>query len=233
MPDKYLYLVINLLTILLPFSWSFERRVSYYKKWRYLFPAMLITAGIFIVWDVWFTNMGVWGFNPRYLTGVYIFNLPLEEVMFFFCIPFSCVFIYEIVAHYKLNFIGARVARLITLIMAVCLFTLGFANIGNYYTAYTFVALAAFLILLLVLKVPYLGKFYTAYLIILIPFFIVNGVLTGSGIENEIVWYNDAENLGIRMFTIPIEDTFYGMLLILMNVSLMQWFIKPTLHQKV
>ena len=33
-----------------------------------------------------------------------------------------------------------------------------------------------------------LGRFLPSFFITLIPFFIVNGVLTGSFIENEVVW---------------------------------------------
>ncbi len=68
-----------------------------------------------------------------------------------------------------------------------------------------------------------MGRFYFAYAIILIPFLLVNGVLTGSFIEEQVVWYNDDANLGIRMGTIPVEDTFYGMLLILLNISILEW----------
>ena len=63
----------------------------------------------------------------------------------------------------------------------------------------------------------------------LIPFFIVNGVLTGTGIEGNIVWYNDDQNLGIRLGTIPIEDTAYAFSLILMNLFLFYKFKKKTI----
>ncbi|MGB0178070.1 MAG: lycopene cyclase domain-containing protein, partial [Owenweeksia sp.] len=70
----------------------------------------------------------------------------------------------------------------------------------------------------------WLGRFYLSYLFVLIPFFIVNGILTGFGIEEEVVWYNDQENMGTRIFTIPFEDAFYGMILILGVVSLYEYF---------
>jgi lycopene cyclase domain-containing protein len=69
----------------------------------------------------------------------------------------------------------------------------------------------------------YLGKFYLSYLWILIPFFLVNGILTGTGLENPVVWYNNDENLGIRLLSIPLEDVVYGMLLILMNITIFEW----------
>ena len=58
-------------------------------------------------------------------------------------------------------------------------------------------------------------SFLVSYLIVLIPFLIVNGFLTAI----PVVLYDDMENLGIRIYTIPFEDMFYGMLLVMMNVA--------------
>ena len=60
----------------------------------------------------------------------------------------------------------------------------------------------------------------------LIPFFLVNGILTGSFIEEQVVWYNNSENLNLRVFTIPIEDTIYAFSLILTNLVLTEYFQK-------
>ena len=64
---NYLYLILNILTISIPLLYSFDDRISYAKKWKYLFPAIFITATFFIAWDVVFTYLGMWSFNERYL----------------------------------------------------------------------------------------------------------------------------------------------------------------------
>lgn len=223
MNPKYFYLLVDLGSLSLPLAFSFYPKANFSKKWKFLWPALLVPAVFFLIWDEWFTTMGIWGFNPEYLTGIYLFSLPIEEVLFFICIPYACVFTYEAVGYFLNNDYVKPYAGKITVGLTALLLLVGFINIYKWYTSLTFLLLSIFLLYLhLKLKPEYLGKFYLSFLFILIPFFIVNGILTGTGIENEVVWYNNAENLGIRMGTIPIEDTFYGMLLILMNVVIFE-----------
>jgi lycopene cyclase domain-containing protein len=227
MEEKYLYLTIDFFTILFPFLFSFYHKSNFSKKWKYLWLAILIPGIFFIVWDELFTKLGVWGFNPRYLSGIYFLSLPIEEILFFLCIPYSCVFTYEAVNYLIPWRMSRKHQDLITDLLAAALFIVAVIFYDRWYTAVTFILASAFLnIHRWVWKTDYLGKFYTAFIFILIPFFIVNGILTGTGIEEEVVWYNNLENLGIRLGTIPIEDTFYGMLLILMNISLFEFFQK-------
>ncbi|MGE0589330.1 MAG: lycopene cyclase domain-containing protein [Cyclobacteriaceae bacterium] len=223
MKSNYLYLALDLASIALPFAFSFHPRANFSKKWNSLWPAILLTATFFLFWDEWFTTMGVWGFNPTYLTGIYFSTLPLEEILFFICIPYACVFTYEAVGYFLGSKISNKYEKIVTYILASLLILVAAINTDKWYTSLTFFLCGGFLLFVsLRLKVTFLAKFYISFLFILIPFFIVNGVLTGTGIENQVVWYNDAENLGIRMGTIPIEDTFYGLLLILMNVTIFE-----------
>lgn len=219
-----LYLWLNVLTILFPLIASFEKKINYYSKWKYLFPAIIIVYIPFIIWDILFTSQGVWGFNSAYLNDIKLFGLPIEEHLFFICIPFSCIFIYECVKYkwYQYyNTSGSWVNM-----FAIALFLVGGIFLSKSYTSITFFSLAVLLVVLVFYRVKYLNLFFLAYLFILIPFFIVNGILTGSFIHNEVVWYNNEENMGIRLFTIPIEDAFYGMLLILLNVAVYEYLKK-------
>lgn len=224
MNSKYLYLTLDLLTISIPLLASFYSKAPFYKKWKYLFVAITIPAIIFIIWDDFFTHIGVWGFNPDYLSGMYIGNLPIEEILFFFCIPYSCVFIYFALNHLvKKDFFYFH-QDLISSVLAVALIVVGAFNMNKAYTASTFFFCgSAIAYHLLKLRSRYISRFYFAYLVVLIPFFIVNGILTGSFIPGEVVWYNDNENLNLRIGTIPVEDIFYGMLLILMNITIFEW----------
>lgn len=219
--SSYTYLLLDLFSISIPLIFSFEPRIRFFGQWKLWVPAILLPAVPFIIWDVLFTKWAIWGFNPDYLTGINLINLPLEEWMFFICIPYACLFTYESLNYLLSPWLSKNSTNTITIVLIVGLLTVALFNLEKAYTATTFITLSLYLFIVhLLLKRGFLSKFYQSYLFILIPFFLVNGILTGSFIPDEVVWYNDGENLGIRMFTIPVEDTFYGMLLILLNVSI-------------
>jgi lycopene cyclase domain-containing protein len=180
---------------------------------------------VFIPWDMLKTHLGVWGFNPHYLTGFSIGNLPVEEWMFFITIPYACLFTYHALNFLvKKDYFGRSSATII-LVLAITLLIIGIFNLDRSYTSVTFISTGCFLLFhRFVLKVEYMGRFIMMYLVTLIPFFIVNGLLTGSFIPGEVVYYDDSENLGIRLGTIPVEDMVYGMLMLLMNVTWYEWF---------
>ena len=104
-------------------------------------------------------------------------------------------------------------------------------NFGKLYTTITFISSIAILILVLVRNISLLQDFLVSYAFILIPFFIVNGILTGSFIVEQVVWYNNMHNMGIRIGTIPFEDIFYGMTLLLGTLFLSSELKGPVNHQ--
>ena len=215
----YIYLYLNLFTIFFPLVLSFDKRVQFYKTWPALFPAIFVNAAIFIPWDIYFTQRGVWGFNPEYLLGINFFGLPLEEVLFFFTVPYACLFIYECLNVYFGESIFQKHARVFTFMLIAFLALLAAFNLPRLYTSAT----AVFLIVMWLLHFKLfgfglLGRFYRAYLVHLIPFLLINGALTAI----PIVWYNNAYNLGLRIYTIPVEDSWYSMLLLLLPVSVFE-----------
>jgi len=220
-----LYLWINLLSLSVPFLVSFHPRLKLYKDWGSLFLAIFIAMTPFIIWDVIFTQKGFWGFNEAYLSGVYILNLPIEEWLFFICIPYACVF-----THYALLELNNRFVLSEKNTRSVSYFLLALALIVlvfNFDKAYTTLDMLTFLVVLpLVLKFnfPLVQKFFITFMFMLIPFIIVNGILTGTGIEDEVVWYNHSENLDFRFLTIPIDDFVYGFSLLLLNLFLFEFF---------
>ena len=184
----------------------------------------MLTMGVFIPWDVIFTINGVWGFNSDYFLGFEILSLPLEEWLFFICIPFACVFTHYALILYFPNLKLNKVAtKAISISLVLILFILALANYDKWYTLVNFSMAIPLTWLVYKYNPQLLQHFLLTFLVMLIPFFIVNGVLTGSWIDNQVVWYNDAENLGIRMGTIPIEDSIYAYSMILMNLYFFEY----------
>jgi lycopene cyclase domain-containing protein len=218
---KYAYLLINFLTIIFPVLLSFDKRVAFHKSWKYIWPGMALTGLVFLFWDVLFTVKGVWSFNPHYIIGLKLFDLPLEEILFFLTVPFSCIFIYACLNYYVKWSLPQTISKTISLLIIILSVAMLTAYYNRLYTAVNFGFLMLVLILLqYVFKAAWLNRFYMAYIVSLLPFYIVNGILTSV----PIVMYNNAENIGKRVGTIPIEDHFYSMALLLMNVGFFEYF---------
>lgn len=230
--EKFLYLGVLLFAISYPLAQSFEHRIRYATKWPQIFPGMLITAACFIIWDVWFTHMGVWEFNSTYLTGIFLGNLPIEEWMFFVAVPFACLFIYEVLIYFFPKDYFKKLGKPFVFVFIPALLVLAFLHLDKWYTTVNFFVGALVLTVhYLLFGDRYLGRFLFAYLVHLIPFFLCNGVLTGGLTEEPVVIYNNSENLDIRIWTVPIEDSIYSMSLLLMNISFFEWIRRPkTIH---
>jgi lycopene cyclase domain-containing protein len=223
---KYLYLFVNLGAVIIPFIFSFHKKLRFDKKWKAFFTANLISITPFLIWDSIFTNMRIWGFNPDYLSGFYFGNLPIEEVLFFVCIPYACVYTWHCLTIIKWQKGYIRSLKFLDYLFISGSLIVSIVFNKQLYTSFTFLALAVLILILKLLKRSWLSSFYFTYFILLIPFTIVNGILTGTGIESQIVWYNNNHIIGYRVLTIPIEDIFYGMTLILLHISLFEWLKK-------
>lgn len=217
------YLLINFFAIIICFIASFDKRVLFNKHFGTFLISSTIVAIPFIAWDVWFTDMGVWWFNTDYTIGVIIAGLPLEEWMFFYFIPFACVFTYYCFdKFFDLSWTHAfnNVIVFVTTIVCVVAALLYHDKIYTFITA--LITLATILYLHFIAKKEWIGQGSFVFMVLMIGFFAVNGVLTGTGLESPIVNYNPAHFLDIRILTIPIEDAVYGYSQFMLNVYFFQ-----------
>jgi len=218
-----LYAWIMLVSFMGPFALSFDKKVAFYTWWKPLALGIFVNGLLFILWDGWFARTGVWGFNPDYVWSIRWNDLPLEEWSFFIIIPYCSVFIYACIKAYIKKEPFAQVKHQITLFFLVATFFLALFNSTQAYTFYNcLIASTLLFIHYLFLKKEWMGYFWLAYFIHLIPFFIVNGILTGMATDKPIVWYNDDENIGVRILTIPIEDMVYALTCLLLPITIIE-----------
>jgi len=224
---SYTYLLINFFTIIICFIFSFHHKIKFNRHFGAFIKASFLVALVFIVWDAWFTKIGVWWFNDQYLIGLRLLDLPIEEILFFFCIPFSCIFTYFCInKFFKLDWkpLPEKIFVITSIIIALFI---GIYFNDKIYTCITFISTAVSLsVLYFILKVKWIGKASFIYLLLMPGFLMVNGILTGTGLESPIVNYNPNNFIGLRILTIPIEDTLYGYILILWNIYFFEKFKK-------
>ena len=217
--NLYLWILVGIAAI--PLVLSFDKKVHYVSRWPAMFAAAGIVGVVYIGWDILKTEADVWGFVERYAGSFKILGLPLPEILFFLVVPFSCIFIYEVVrAYFKERIVP--IPRWIWFAAAAVLAVLAVIFRTQVYTLTVLISVAVFFTLTAVIRRELLGSrhFWLAVALTYVPFLIFNGLLTAI----PIVVYNDAQNWGIRVYTIPLEDFFYSFSLLGFNFLVFRLF---------
>ncbi|MCI2411909.1 lycopene cyclase domain-containing protein [Cuniculiplasma divulgatum] len=207
------YLIIDLFVLLGPVFISIVGPVKFLRKYKAFIPAIITVAVPYIIWDMLVTGKD-WYFNPKYVLPIRIIDLPLEEIMFFFVVPFAILFVYEYVITYipvkKFKLKKARIFEFILLII--------FLIITVFALKYQYLTLALISLIIYILIDLFSGSYnfsdrnYWIYMGFgVISFIIVNYLLTSI----PVVEYYTKTILTTsywdgRITTIPLEDFIYN-----------------------
>lgn len=239
MNPKYAYLLVDLFCLSGPFFLSFHKSVAFYKNFKPLAAGILLMSAVYLPWDILFTHWGIWNFNPKFTMQSRWFLLPIEEWLFFVAVPFACVFTFECVRYFKKTAPSKRFTQITSFsVLAISTVLCVFAAFEElWYTFSATLLCSAMLLFHIQRRSEFLGYFLFAWFILLIPFYMSNGILTGlhfyeydlvntSHVEitEAIVRYNNQFNLGIRIWSVPIEDFFYGLAMILLVLTPYEYF---------
>jgi lycopene cyclase domain-containing protein len=211
------YLIFNIIVLTGPLFFGAMKPFYFMDRVKYTILPIIIPAILFLIWDSTVTYSH-WFFNEKYILGITIFNLPIEEILFFITVPFACLFTWEMIirrtGEKKLEWIG-KIRPYIYLIIPTGIVV--FLS-GKHYTglAVTFLGLAVLLDQLLKTNLILEKRFYIYLSFVLFFTLIFNGYLTWR----PVVTYGVDYQLDFRIITIPIEDFVYGTALIFMNTAI-------------
>jgi lycopene cyclase domain-containing protein len=95
--DRYQYLIVMALCVLVTLPLEFVLNARVYRRPRRLLRTMVPAFAAFVAWDVVAIRLGHWTFSPEYTTGWKVGNIPVEELVFFVVIPLCALLSYEAV----------------------------------------------------------------------------------------------------------------------------------------
>lgn len=91
----YLGILAGCIVLTLPLEFLIGARV--WRRPLLAFGSIAGPAAVFIVWDLFGIARGWWAYGARYVTGIDIGPMPLEEVLFFVVVPICGLLTYEAV----------------------------------------------------------------------------------------------------------------------------------------
>ncbi|MEJ5306985.1 MAG: lycopene cyclase domain-containing protein [candidate division WOR-3 bacterium] len=212
------YLLINIIIIIFPLIGSILFHKYTLKKLVSFFISFLSVGIPFIIWDSVATKRGDWYFNSKYVNTTRIFDLPLEEILFFLTVPYACLFLYEGIKFFVFDTKMKRLPNIMTTSTGLTFILLGVYFIFTPYTSTVFfVTGLTFIMLSYCFNFLLENVHYYIFLVItFVLFFIFNSLLTGI----PIVFYSKSAITNLRIGTIPVEDFFYNFSLLTLYLGI-------------
>ncbi len=213
MMQHYYYLFTDVLLVFILII-TVTKDKSILKNWILTLPGMIFTSIILAMMDNRFLENGIISINDAYILGVTVWNIPIEQWLYYFLLSISSVFIFKTV---KLNIDNKKP----NIYLSISLILLLVAGIMTYvFRAHIYFFFILFLLTIYWAYIIFRNKFkhslkafFISFLVLLLPFLIFQGILTAL----PVVTYYNAHIIGYNIFSIPIESIFLLFLVLLIN----------------
>lgn len=201
----HLYYLLILISIFIPvLIISILRPIRKLRNFRALLLSTITVAIPYVIWDMLAVHYGLWYFNGRYVIGIFIYGIPVEEIVFFLVVPFATLLIYD-----GLRILDVRIKhyRIPGISLSVVLLAVALLYRTQLYTFSASLAASAALFFGSMKKDSGFEKlsFWIYIMISYIPFFFFDGIMTSL----PVFTYGKGMIWGVRITTIPIEEFIY------------------------
>ncbi|NQU88373.1 MAG: hypothetical protein HQ541_21720 [Mariniphaga sp.] len=221
--EKFIYLCVLAVLFIVFLIFSFNRKLKIKEQIKYMFPALILSGALFIMFEIRFIEFNIWQFNSQFLIGRFYLTLPIEEWLYYIILPLVGFLIYRLVGNIQKLNSNANYFVAMSLILVGIFAVISYINRQLIYTFVIFMFLTVYFGYVIFrgrFKKHYL-TFYISFLFSLIPFFILNSILNGL----PVVTYNTEYIIGFFLFKVPIENIAAFFLLYLMNISIYNYLL--------
>ena len=216
---KSYYLLIIVVTLLVPVALSFDKAIHFRRKWRYAAWSIGFVSALFLAWDMAFVQLGIWSFSKEYTLGPNILGMPIEEFLYFLALPYLALFIYEaLLAHFPRWSFRSVTVSISWILLVACVFVV-LQYFSKLYTSIT-AALIIFTVLnqITITKAGYRSHLYIAWILCCLPLLLINGLMCNL----PIIEYNEEHLTGLKLANIPVENFFYLLLYMMWSIALFE-----------
>ncbi len=218
---NYIFLTILLLIFLAPLFYMVTGKLGFRQKLRYGMPAIFISGLVFLLWDIRFTQVGVWSYDSDFTLGIFFKGLPLEQWLFYLVIPCAGLLVYEMIKTRLHTSKADNILMGAGLLVAIGLAVIAYTYRVRVYTFFCALFTAVYLGYTIFRKQfkPHLAPFFLTFLILLVPYFLLNGILTW----NLAIVYHQEQVLNLWLWMVPVENFVFLFLLLLINCTVYEY----------